>query len=167
MIYWWRCFGLFCPILGEASGLPSQKFWQKKRFCPGEVLVWLWRARLYIWFPWKECYIWCGEHGCAYYYPWRKCYIVCGEQKLYILLLMEECFSILVCYGLQRRNYGLYMCYFTHYTYLYIVMIFIIFKMCLKNIWYDFFHVCGSGYPLDSADTGDTGGIMYVFSIFM
>ena len=66
--------------------------------------------------------------------PGRQCYIVCGEQKLYILLLMEECFSILVCYGLQRRNYGLYMCYFTHYTYLYIVMIFIIFKMCLKNI---------------------------------
>ena len=167
MIYWWRCFGLFCPILGEATGLPSQNFWQRKRICPGEVLVWLWRARLYIWFPWKECYIWCGEHGYAYYYPWEKVLHCLWRTEIIHFIAHGGMFLYLVCYGLQRRNYGLYMCYFTYYTYLYIVMIFIIFKMCLKNIWYDFFHVCGSGYPLDSADTGDTGGIMYVFSIFM
>ena len=56
--------------------------------------------------------------------PGGKCYIVCGEQKLYISLLMEEGISILLCYGLQKRNYGLYMYYFTHYIYLYIVKIY-------------------------------------------
>ena len=115
------------------------------------MLLWLWRSRLCICFPWKECYISCGGQVCTcdfpgrsatldlesmvmlIIFPGRKCCFVCGEQRLYNLLFMEECFSILVYYGLQRLIYGLYMHYLTYYVHVCCMVVLIIFKGVLKK----------------------------------